>query len=91
MYRYVDVFKEMARSDAAQTIGRLDEVVASLARMLAAQDVGENERFSQLTGVHKKARAVDGPWSFTAHKYSTPRGRAACFLFRGCRFGDSTS
>ncbi len=51
----------MAWSDTAQTVGRLDEVIAGLARMLAAEDVGENERFNQLTGVHKEARAVDGP------------------------------
>jgi hypothetical protein len=30
----------------------------------------------ELTGVHKKARAVDGPWPFNIHKNSTPRGRA---------------
>ena len=80
MYRYVDVFKEMARSDTAKAVGRFDEVVASLARMFTAEDVDECERFTQLTGVHKKARAVDGPWSVTAHKYSTPWGRACLFF-----------
>ena len=79
--RYVDVFKEMSRSDPAQPVGRFDEVVAGSTGMLAAEGVGENERFSQLTGVHEKARAVDGPWSSTAHKNSIPRGRAAYFDF----------
>ena len=58
---HVDVFKEMAWSDTAQTVGGLDEVVAGPARMLAAEAVGEYERFSQLTGVHEEACAVDGP------------------------------
>ncbi len=51
----------MAWSDAAQTVGGFDEVVAGLAGMFTAEAVGENKRFSQLTGVHEETRAVDGP------------------------------
>jgi hypothetical protein len=71
--RYVDVFEEMARSDTAQAIGRLDQVVAGLAGMFAAQDVGEDERSCESTGVHKEASAVGGPWSWFVHGNPFPR------------------
>ena len=83
MYRYVDVFKEMARSDTAKAVGRFDEVVASLARMFTAEDVDECERFTQLTGVHKKARAVDGPRSFNIPKIPCLGGEGSLLLSRG--------
>jgi hypothetical protein len=36
MQCYVDIFEQIARSDAAQAIGRLDQVIAGLAGMFAA-------------------------------------------------------
>ena len=46
--------------------------------MFAAEDVGEDEWFSQLTGVHEDARAVDGPWSFI-HKKFHPSGEGCWY------------
>jgi hypothetical protein len=76
---HVDIFEDGAWSDAAK-FGRrlgtgLDKVVAREAGLLAAESVGEQKRFGELTGVHEEARAVDGPWSFNAHKFLIPLGR----------------
>jgi hypothetical protein len=69
---YVDIFEDGARSDAAKTGRRLDKIVAREAGVLAAERVGEQERFSELTGVHEEASAVDGP--FNIHKFLIPWG-----------------
>jgi len=59
--RDVDVFKNGTWSDAEKPRRRLDEVVAREAGVFAAESVGEGERFNELTSVHEKTRAVDGP------------------------------
>jgi len=41
--------------------GGLDEVVARLAGMIAAECVGESQRCSKLTSAHQKAGAIDSP------------------------------
>ena len=69
---YVDIFEDGAWSDAAKTGRRLDKVVAREAGVLAAERVGEQERFGELTGVHEEASAVDGP--FNIHKFLIPWG-----------------
>ena len=66
--RYVNVFEEMARSDTAQAIGGLDQVVAGLSGMFAAEGVGEDERGGEFTGVHEEASAVGGPWCLSVHE-----------------------
>jgi len=57
----VNVFEDGARSDAAKTQRRFDQVVARQAGVFAAQSVSEKERFGELTSVHEETRAVDGP------------------------------
>ena len=70
----VNVFEDRARSDAAKTQRRFDEVVARQAGVFAAQSVGEKKRFGELTGAHEETRAVDGPCTFNIHKFLTPQG-----------------
>ena len=70
---HVDVFEDSARSDAAKTQRRFDEVVTREAGVFAAESVGEKQRFGELTSMHEEARAVDGPWSFNIHN-SLPLG-----------------
>jgi hypothetical protein len=72
---YVDIFENGAWSDAATTGGRLDQIVARETAVFAAESIGEQERFSELTGVHQKACAVDGPWNFHIHKFLIPLGK----------------
>jgi hypothetical protein len=72
---YVDIFEDGAWSDAAATAGRLHQVVAREAAVFAAESIGEQERFSKLTGVHQKACAVDGPGNFHIHKFFIPLGK----------------
>lgn len=71
---YVNIFEDGAWSDAAATGRRLDQVVARETAVFAAESIGEQERFSELTGVHQKACAVDGPWNFHIHKFLIPSG-----------------
>ena len=78
MERDINVFKEVARSDAAQAVGRLDQVVSGLAGMFTAQHVGEDEWLSQLTSVHEETSAVGGPRSFNVHKNPPLGGGLLC-------------
>ena len=73
----IDVLEEIAWTNATKPFRGLDEVVAGLAGMLAAEGVGENEGFSNLTCTYNKACAVDGPCTFNLHKASPVGGRAA--------------
>jgi hypothetical protein len=72
---YVDIFEDGAWSDAAATGGRLDQVVARETAVFAAESIGKQERFRELTGVHQKACAVDGPGNFQIHKFHIPLGK----------------
>jgi hypothetical protein len=45
--------------------------------LFAAESVGKDERFGELTSVHQEAGAVDGPLVFEIHKYFlSPLGSA---------------
>jgi hypothetical protein len=76
--RDINVFKEVARSDAAQSVGRLDQVVHGLSGVFAAESVGEDERLSELTSVHEETSAVGGPRSFNVHKNPPLGGGLLC-------------
>ncbi len=65
--RDVDVFEEGLGSDALYAAGGLDEVVAGASGLFAAESVGKNEWFSELTRAHQKTGAVDGPLVFRIH------------------------
>lgn len=73
---YVYVFKEFSGSDAEETIEDLDQVIACLAGLLAAEGVGENQRVGKLTSAHDETRAIDGPITFHVHDLFTLWGRA---------------
>jgi hypothetical protein len=75
--RHIDVFEEAAWMNAAKAFARLDEVIAGLSRLFAAEGIDKDERLGELTGTHHEARAVDGPLIFNTHKFFTPLGRAA--------------
>src|SRR5258708_26998597 len=66
--RQVDVFEEGLRGDPSYAGRGLDEVIAGLAGLFAAESVGKNERFGKLTNPHQKTSTVDGPFAFKIHK-----------------------
>ena len=67
---HIDVFELSARTNAAEPFRGLDNVVARLAGMFAAEGVGKSERLGQLTGSNNEARAVNVPCTFHLHKTS---------------------
>ena len=89
---HIDVLELSARTNAAEPFRGLDNVVARLSGMFAAEGIGKDERFGKLTGSNNEARAVNGPCTFNFHKTS-PLGRAVAscvyliswLLVRKCR------
>jgi hypothetical protein len=65
--RHVDVFEEGLSGDPSYSGRGLDEVIAGLAGLFAAESVGKNERFGKLTSAHQETGAVDGPLAFHIH------------------------
>ncbi len=65
--RHVDVFEEGLGGDAHYAAAGLDEIVAGTARLFAAECVGKNEWFGELTGAHQKTGAVEDPLAFRIH------------------------
>jgi len=65
--RHVDVFEEGLSGDSFYSGRGLDEVIAGLAGLFAAESVGKNEGFDKLTSAHQKTSAVDGPLAFKIH------------------------
>jgi len=78
--RQVDVFKKGLSGYTSYTGKGLDEVVAGLAGLFAAESVGKNEGFDKLTSAHQKASAVDGPLAFDIHSaFFHPPGLCSWF------------
>jgi len=65
--RQVDVLEEGLSGDTSYAGRGLDEVIAGLAGLFAAESVGKNEGFGKLTSAHQKTSAVDGPLAFKIH------------------------
>lgn len=65
--RHVDVFEEGLSGDPSYAGRGLDEVIAGLAGLFAAESVGKNEGFGKLTSAHQKTGAVDSPLAFDIH------------------------
>jgi hypothetical protein len=63
------------RCDAETALERLDEIIAGIAGMFAAESVGESQGFFQLASAHEKTRAVDGPFICSIH-FVSPLGGA---------------
>ena len=96
--RHVDVFEEGLRGDPFYSGRGLDEVIAGLAGLFAAESVGKNEGFDKLTSTHQETGAVDGPLMFHIHSaflsshpifvlVVTERGRRSaddCFKWSDC-------
>ena len=82
--RDVDIFEDGLGGDPSYAVGGLDEVVAGTAGLFAAESVGKDERFGELTSTHQETGAVDGPLAFKIHSTSfTPRrGRYVFLAFR---------
>lgn len=57
----IDVFKNLAGSDALEAVGGLDEVVAFLSGVFAAQGIGEAKGCIELNGLNKEPGAVRFP------------------------------
>jgi hypothetical protein len=78
-HRHVDVFEQLTSRDAPYAVGGLHNVVAGLTALFAAECVGKQERFGELTSPHQKTCAIDGPIAFGIH--------IAFFRCRRGRFG----
>ena len=65
--RHVDIFEEGLSGDPFYSGRGLDEVIAGLAGLFAAESVGKNEWFGKLTSAHQKTGAIDGPLAFKIH------------------------
>ncbi len=78
--RHVNVFEEGLGGDALDASGGLDEVVAGAAGLFAAESVGKDHWFGELTGAHQKTGAVDGPLTFQIHKYFFHPSAGAVFV-----------
>src|ERR1700746_2556056 len=63
----VDVFEKFPGSNAEETIEDLDQVIAGLAGLLAAESVGESQGVGKLTSADDKTRAIDIPITFQVH------------------------
>ncbi|MGA8539241.1 MAG: hypothetical protein WB566_07055 [Terriglobales bacterium] len=61
---HIDVFKKGLAGYPLYAVGGFDKVVAGAAGLFAAQRVGEDKWFGELTGAHEEAGAVDSPWAF---------------------------
>jgi hypothetical protein len=59
--RYVYILENLARRNAENAIGRLNEVIAFASGVLAAQRVGEAEAGGELFGLDEKTSAVRDP------------------------------
>ena len=67
--RHVDVFEENLPGDPSYAVRGLDEVIAGAAGLFAAESIGKDERFGELTSAHQEAGAVDSPLTFEIHKH----------------------
>ena len=90
--RHVDVFEKNLAGDPSHAVRGLDEVIAGAAGLFAAESVGKDERFSELTSAHQETGAVDSPLAFEIHKcFLSPLGWAGVrFWLSGFRFRPST-
>src|SRR5258708_34390007 len=66
--RQVDVFEGGLRGDPSYAGRGLDEVIAGLAGLFAAESVGKNGWFGKLTSTHQKRSAVAGPLACKIHQ-----------------------
>lgn len=57
----INILEDLTGSDAQDTVGEFDEIIALRAGVLTAEDVGEVEVAVELSGFDQEARAIDGP------------------------------
>jgi hypothetical protein len=60
-HRYVNIFENLPRGDAENSVGGLNQVIAFASAVLSAEMVGEAEVRAELFGFDKKAGAVGFP------------------------------
>ena len=91
--RHVDVFEEGFGGYRGYAAGRLHEIVAGAAGLFAAESIGKDERFGELTSAHQEAGAVDSPLTFEIHKhfFHPSAGPGFRFWLSGFRFRPSTA
>ena len=64
----VDILEDLARGDAENTIGGLDQIVALASGVLTAEDVGEGEAGGELFCFDQETGAVGDPWIGCFHE-----------------------
>jgi hypothetical protein len=79
--------------DPSYAVRGLDEVIAGAAGLFAAESIGKDERFGELTSAHQEAGAVDSPLTFEIHKhfFHPSAGPGFRFWLSGFRFRPSTA
>ena len=60
----VNVFEDLARGDAEDTIGGLDQIVAFATAVLAAEVIGEAEAGTELLSLDQKTGAIGLPFHY---------------------------
>jgi len=65
----VDILEDLTGSDAQNTVGGLDEIVALASGVQAAENIGEGEAGAELPGFDEEAGAVSDPWTCCFHEY----------------------
>ena len=83
---HVDIFEDLARSDAENAFGGFDEVVSLAAAVLAAEVIGEAESVIEFLGSDQEAGAVSLPFD-RFHGAPIP---VLPFVYPVTRFGCST-
>ncbi len=75
----VDVFEDTPRSDAENALGRLDQIVAFPAAVLATEVIDEGESGVELFCLNQKASAVRLP--FRHFHWRAPKRKSSCLKF----------
>jgi len=58
---HVNIFEELPRNRAAQTMRRLDQIITRLPVVFPAQRIEKVDRFRELSGSNQKARVIRVP------------------------------
>lgn len=61
-HRYVNVLKDLARSNAEDSFGRFDQIIALVPAMLATEMIGEAESVVEFPGFDQEAGAISLPF-----------------------------
>ncbi len=67
----IDILEDLTRSDAKNTVGGFDQIIALASGVVTAENIGEGEFAGELPGFYEKAGAIGDPWIGCFHKLPT--------------------